>query len=121
VLSGRIIFLAAALALAACSSSGSVPSSGNNSSAVAVTVTVSGTPTGGLSVVESSGFNSATSPGTPIGVIATQTTSATNPVGQTTFFGIFVSGEYCFSVTSGASQAHVCYTNNVPGSLTLAL
>lgn len=121
MLPGKTVFLAAAFALTACSSSGSVPSSGDNSSALAVTVTVSGTATGGLSVVESSGFNSATSPGTPTGVIATQTTSSTNPVGQTTFFGIFVSGEYCFSVTSGAKQAYMCYVNNVPGSLTLAI
>ena len=122
MLPGKVaLILSFACALAACSSGGSVASSGNNVSAATVTVTVSGAPTGGLSVVESSGFNTATSPGTPTGVIATQTTSSTNPVGQTTFFGIFVSGEYCFSVTSGAKQAYVCYVNNVPASITLAI
>jgi ABC-type Fe3+-hydroxamate transport system substrate-binding protein len=123
VLQDRIaLFLTGAvvIALAACSSSGSVPSNGNNASAPTVTVTVSGTPTAGLTVVESSGFNAATSPGTPTGVIAQQVTTS-NPLGQTTFFGIFVSGTYCFSVTSGAKQAYQCFTNNVPTSLTLAL
>ena len=121
MLHGKIgLALACAIALAACSSGGSVPSGGNNVSAATVTVTVSGTPTAGLTVVESSGFNSATSPGSPIGVLAQQTT-ASNPLGQTTFFGIFVSGTYCFSVTSGAKQAVQCYTNDVPASLTLAI
>jgi hypothetical protein len=108
------------IALAGCSSGGSVPAGGNNVSAATVTVTVSGMPTANLTVVESTGFNPSTSPGTPIGVLAQQMT-ATSPLGQTTFFGIFVSGEYCFSVTSGSKQAYQCYTNNVPASVSLAI
>lgn len=111
---------ALSLVLAGCSSGGSIPPAGNNVSAATVTVTVSGAPTAGLTVVESTGFNSATSPGTPIGTISSQTT-VSNPLGQTTFFGIFVSGEYCFSVTSGSKQAYLCYTNDVPASLTLEI
>lgn len=107
-----------AVGLTACSSGGSIPASGNNASSPTVTVTVSGVATAGLSVVESSGFNTSTSPGAPTGIIATQTT---NSSGETTFFGIFVSGQYCFSVTSGSKQAYSCYNGNVPGSILLAI
>jgi hypothetical protein len=103
--------------LGACSSGGSTPATGNNVSSATVTVTLSGALDVGQSVVESTGFT-AGSPGTPTGILASQTTNAS---GQTTFSGIFVSGQYCFSATSGSKQANQCYNGTVPASLTLAL
>ena len=109
---------ALSIALAACSSGGSTPSgSGNNVSQATVTVTLSGAADPNQIVVESTGFT-AGSPGTPTGILAQQTT---NSAGQTVFSGIFGSGQYCFSATSGSKQANQCYNNNVPASVTLAL
>jgi len=77
-------------------------------------------PTANLTVVESTGFQ-------PVDIArhadrrARSADDGDESLGQTTFFGIFVSGEYCFSVTSGSKQAYQCYTNNVPASVSLAI
>jgi len=114
----RIILAVLSIGLAACSSGGSTPSgSGNNVSQATVTVTLSGAADANQIVVESTGFT-AGSPGTPTGILAQQTT---NGAGQTVFSGIFGSGQYCFSATSGSKQADQCYNNNVPATVTLAL
>jgi len=115
----RTLLALAALSslLCACGSGGSTPAAGNNVSSATVTVTLSGALDANQVVVESTGF-SAGSPGTPTGILASQLTSNS---GQTTFSGIFVSGQYCFSATSGAKQANQCYNGTVPAILTLAL
>jgi hypothetical protein len=101
--------------LGACSSGGSTPASGSNVSSATVTVIFAGSTLSGQAVVESTGFT-AGAPGTPTGVLASQSTNAS---GQTTFSGIFVSGQYCFSATIGFHQSYQCYNGTVPSALTL--
>ena len=115
----RAILSLAALSIAvvACGSAGSTPSAnGNNVSAATVTVIFAGSAASGQAVVESTGFDNSSTPGTPTGILVTQ---STNSSGQTTFFGIFAAGQYCFSATFGFHQSYQCYNGDVPATLTL--